>query len=331
MPTWPTGVDVNPQLDPQTADQLSAAVANRVEQLSAWRPFVTRVMFKAQIKAHAVAPMFTTLAGPDGQVEAYSLPADGSAPSIPDPANWATGDNVTPREIVAITTTTSEFDADARLIGPITAGVPEPEREKDRIDPLLAAHLAEALVRKDSTLFARGAGSNDEPIRGLVHNPNIISRPAGGPISYNALLEQYWALVDDGRFPNAAFVSPTAAKRLRQETDGSGDVIFPPGKPMLLDVRREADGSETAVPVVPLYGMPSGGPSGTPCALIGDFRHVVTLHRVMPNGKLVGLASSWIGPDSFSKDRRTWRVAERFDIGVAPGSGDNIVKLTFDA
>lgn len=296
---------------------LSEAVAMRMAELGTVRPYVTSLLFTEDVayakgNAPYVDRLSTTLEGfGTALFGAYWLSKNYAAPSIPSAPSAGTA-ALTPFTLVATATLTREKREDGRALL-ARGGVADVPSGESNYDPTIARLLAEAIIRAEEKAIFQGAGSNTDPIPGLLNTSGITDVTASTASGLDETVNALSTLRGRGRFPNVVFISPQVEAVWRKARVGTNaPYYFQPDRPMAL----------AGCPVVTTYGL-----NGSGVIVAGDARQSVLANRLLPNRRVVQVDRS----DALylTTDKSIYRVLERVGFQVIPGSGvDSFIRVS---
>jgi hypothetical protein len=334
--------DLANQAQPADGYQLlSQRCVERLEFLSPWRPFVTRVLLRTDVTrldrsrigavSSAQAEPSQVIAGPSGFLTAYVLPKVGS-PAPPGDVTWNTNyATAMPHEILSTTSLTSEELSGAIGFDVVEAGAPLVEKTPTRPDPWVVDWLVESVRAQENVELISGANTNADPWLGLLSVPGISTFAAGASPYIADILKAIAKGRTARRPPNVAFVSTGAAHVIQSARAAGGGPLLDEAPPlemwpagMLAMDPRLIVGWVRNVPIVELDSLANGAAAAS--ILVGDFKQVVVTTRVQPNGLLARLDES--AHMGFTSDKYAYRLAEGWDATVVPNQAASLYSIT---
>ena len=329
-----------PQLD--GGDLLAQCCVDRLEYLSPWRPFVTRVLLRSDTSRLKRSRYLGTtqgqsepsqiIHGPSAFITAYAIPRGPGNPVVPGDVAWGTNPaTATPNELLSQTSISSEELSGAIGFDRVKAGAPLVEQTPSRPDPWMVDWLVESVKTQENVEFVLGAASTADPWRGILNVAGISTFAAGASPYIADILKAIAKGRTARRSPNVAFVSTGLAHVISSARAAAGGPLLDPAPPtstwpvgMLAMDPRLIIGWLRGVPIVELDGLANG--AAATAAVVGDFSQVVVTHRVQPNGYLARLDES--AHMDFASDKYRYRLAEGFDVTMTPNQQTAIYSIT---
>jgi hypothetical protein len=321
-------------------DALSQRCVDRLEFLSPWRPFVTRVLLRTDVTrlnksrylgtTQAQSEPSQVIHGPSGFLTAYVVPRGAGSPIPPADVTWNTNPaTATPNEILSTTSLTSEELSGAIAFDRVQAGAPLVESTPARPDSWVVDWIVESVRAQENAEFVNGAATVADPWRGMLNVAGISTFASTSPVA--DILKAIAKGRTARRPPNVAFVSTGAANVIQQARAAGAGPLLDPAPPlerwpvgMLAMDPRLIVGWLRNVPIVELDSLPNGAAAAS--ILVGDFSQVVVTHRVQPNGLLARLDES--AHMGFTTDKLAYRLAEGWDATVVPNQQTAIYSVT---
>jgi hypothetical protein len=326
FPTTGTDYDLRPGTSTPAQKALSQAVAEADWNGGNLFPRLTNLLMVVPPGGTEVSDHFVTLGGPSALPTPYWVPTNHVAPTVPTDITWTdgtSGNSITPKTMLISSTVDQESMLRVRLFESIVDGTAAPGPNSPGFDPVLASWFGQAMTREMGRVFAASSNNTTDPVHSIGGYAGIGRRTLGRAISWTDLTDAYGDMIGDSRFyPSVAWVSPVSYAVLRNEKDGVGGYLHETSEPLLLDVRVNADGSTTSVPIVPLRGIPEGGGS---FALLAESKRIVAVHREVAPGLLVRVDRS--EHTKFNIDQYGFRMMRRLDFGIAPGNEAAIMRI----
>lgn len=321
---------------------LSQRCVSRLEFLSPWRPFVTRVLLRTDVArldrsrylgtTQGQSEPSQTIHGPSAFIAAYAIPRGPGNPVVPGDVAWSTNPaNAIPNELLSQTAISSEELSGAIAFDRIEAGAPLVQKTPSRPDPWQVDWLVESVKTQENVEFVLGAATAADPWRGILNVAGISTFAAGASPYIADILKAIAKGRTARRSPNVAFVSTGLAHVIEVARAATGGPLLDPAPPlamwpagMLAMDPRLIVGWLRGVPIVELDSLANG--AAATAALVGDFSQVVVTQRVQPNGMLARLDES--AHMDFASDKYRYRLAEGFDITMTPNQQTSVYSIT---
>jgi hypothetical protein len=323
-------------------DVLSQRCVARLEFLSPFRPFVSRVLLRTDVNrlnrsrylgtTQGQSEPSQTIHGPSAFITAYAIPRGPGNPVVPGDVAWGTNPAAAiPNELLSQTSVSSEELSGAIGFDRIQAGAPLVEKTATRPDPWIVDWLVESVAFQERVEFVSGAASAADPWRGILNVAGISTFAAGAAPYISDLRKAIAKGRTARRPPNVAFVSTGLALVIGNAVSAAGGPSLDPPPPletwpvgMLSMDPRLIVGWIGAVPIVILDSLANG--AAATAALVGDFSQVIVTQRVQLNGLLADIAES--AHMDFASDKFRYRLKEQFDVTVTPNQQTSIYSIT---
>jgi hypothetical protein len=321
---------------------LSRRCVDRLEFLSPWRPFVTRVLLRTDVSRLDRSRYLGTtqgqsepsqiIHGPSGFITPYAIPRGPGNPTVPGDVTWNTNPaTATPNELLSQTSVSSEELSGAIAFDRVEAGAPLVQKTPIRPDPWIVDWMVESVKTQENVELVSGAASTADPWRGILNVAGISTFAAGASPYIADILKAIAKGRTARRPPNVAFVSTGLAHIIQSARAAGGGPLLDPAPPvqmwpagMLGMDPRLIVGWLRNVPIVELDSLANG--AAATAALVGDFSQVVVTQRVQPNGMLARLDES--AHMDFASDKYRYRLAESFDVTMTPNQQTSIYSIT---